>query len=260
MSSVDQIRWAKEVISFGHAWRSIHAAPTDQHWKAGLAQLSTAWPSLRPRSIIATRARAQRPQAHSLAKAMGALNCAVKTIQVRGDAFNPWTVSGLRQDEVRIASVLAAFMTRRQVGDLAPQFLDAFLRQLSGMKAPLPDAVALSRGYRVRTEDCPLGLASERVDITIEGDGFLIGIEVKINAKEGPDQFARYCQTIERRAADGNRSAHVILLMRRRLQVPGTVAAEWRDVVAAARATATANRGNPLSRMLLAFGTHIDSF
>lgn len=260
MSSLDQNYRTTEIVNFGHAWRSIHIVAVDRQWKAGLAQFSAAWPSLRPRSIIATRPPALRPEAKRLAKATGALNYAIKTIHERGDAFNPWIAGGLRQDEVRNASVLAAFMTRSQVGDLAPQFLDAFLSRLSGVKAPLPDLVALCRGYRVRTEDCPLGLASERVDITVEGDSFLIGIEVKINAKEGPDQFARYCRTIERRATDGRRSAHVVLLTRRRLQVPGMVAAEWHDIVTAARATAAANRDNPISRMLLAFAKHVDSF
>jgi hypothetical protein len=225
-----------------------------------LSSFSAAWRAGRPIASVKATEVPERLSVERLALALTALNVAVRDILNRGDAFDPWAAARLRRDEVRNASVLAAFLTPRQTGDLAYRFLHALLRRLDDPRGSLPTLAMLRHGYRVRTEDCPLGLSSERVDLTLEGPSFLLGIEVKIDAPEGDDQFGRYVRTITRRARDGDRSAHVVILARRRMKVPDAIAADWSDVASAAREIAATDPANPISRVLRSFAAHVGGF
>ncbi len=260
MTAKEYPDWAYGLKQLGHDWPILPEHQRNPFWAIGLAAFGEVWPSLAPAKTGRKQRSPRRLDPRSLARAATALASARQAIQNRGDLFNPWVAARLRHDEIRNASVLAAFLAPSQVGDLAPRFLHAFLSRLNDLEDRLPSFDALQRGYRVRTEDCPLGLASERVDLTIEGSDFLIGIEVKINAPEGPHQFARYIQTIERRAEDGGRSPNVIILARRRMSVPGAIAADWGDVSIAARKVAAVDPNNLINKMLRGFAQHVASF
>lgn len=246
--------WSGRLAAFGAGWRSRSVAP----WPDGLRVFVAGWP------LAAPAADAAGPPSlfdrQRLADGLVALRGPLAAIRAGGGLFNPWTVAGLKTDERRNAAVLAALLSPLQTGDAAFRFLDALLRRIETPMQPLPEMVALERGYRLRIEDCPLGQASERIDLTIDGDGFLIGIEVKINAGEGRDQFARYRWTIARRAADDRVAGHVILLARRRMTVEGMIAAAWSDVAVAARTAAADDPDTAIARALNDFAAHVGMF
>ncbi len=252
--------WSNGLALFGKAWPTHHSRRRDLQWVKGLLGFSAEWRAGQPTASVKIAELPERLSAEHLAMALTALNGAVRDILNRGDAFDPWVAARLRRDEVRNASVLAAFLTPSRTGDFAYRFLHALLRRLDDPQGSLPTLATLRHGYRVRTEDCPLGLASERVDLTLEGPSFILGIEVKIDAPEGDDQFGRYVRTITRRARDGDRSAHVVILARRRMKVPDAIAADWSDVASAAREIAATDPANPISRVLRSFAAHVGGF
>lgn len=148
---------------------------------------------------------------------------------------NPWTAAGLKRDEVRNTAALALLWDERRSGSAAREFLTAFLNRVSPTSSPLPLSEIFGGDYDVRVEDTPLGLASERVDLTIESDGAVLGIEVKIGAGLGEAQLERYVETIRRRAASTGRHHRVLFLAPFGPSMPEVVSASWNDVVAAAR-------------------------
>ena len=65
------------------------------------------------------------------------------------------------------------------------------------MAPGLPDEAELALGYSVQTEHCLNGSGADRVDITVETQDAIVGIELKIFAGEGEAQLARYVAAIE---------------------------------------------------------------
>jgi hypothetical protein len=123
---------------------------------------------------------------------------------------NPWLTAGLGRDEVRVSRVLAALWDRRHYGDEARAFLGRFFA-VAGSE--FPDSAELARGYRVETEHCINGTTADRVDITIETDVSIIGIEVKVGAIEGHNQLARYAAAIKTRARLMQRANHSVIFL-----------------------------------------------
>lgn len=124
----------------------------------------------------------------------------LEEFRANGSFLNPWVVAGLRRSEVRNAAVLANLWRPELSGASALEFLNNFLRRVEYRAGvALPDAETLASGYRVRTEHCLAGQASERVDLTIEGRGFIIGVEIKIDAAEGEAQLERYGHALDER-------------------------------------------------------------
>ena len=151
---------------------------------------------------------------------------------------NPWIMAGLGRYEVRNCAVLAQLWDQRISGTYASSFLSAFVERIRGANSALPSREELEGHYIVRTEHCPNGLQSDRVDITIEGSNFLVGIEAKIDADVRQNQLEDYCSVIKARAAGLNidRQKHcVIFLTTDGRSAPGVVSASWRDIAAAAR-------------------------
>jgi hypothetical protein len=177
-----------------------------------------------------------------------------------GLIINPWSVAGLKRVEVRHAATLAALWRPALGGSAAMTFLDAFLRRLVPIKNPLPSRSQLQRGYVVRTEHCPLGEASERVDLTIEGADFLLAIEVKIDAPEGKKQLQRYHGSIT--AWGQARGKPVTLIQLAPFAPPadsGVIAACWADVTAAARSSLPRRRHDYRfnDHLIDSFGRHV---
>ncbi|GAC1607833.1 MAG: hypothetical protein NVS3B3_11370 [Aquirhabdus sp.] len=136
-----------------------------------------------------------------------------KAYRRSGAAMNVWRAAGLGHDELRNSRVLAWMLDRDgdhgQGSIILEQLLDEVNKEL--------DYVTVSanqiRGkkYRTKTESLPLGEQESRVDIEIEGDEFLIFIEVKIRAPESRDQLRRYLD-LARHKAGANKSWLVIFL------------------------------------------------
>lgn len=102
---------------------------------------------------------------------------------------NIWAIAGLKRDAVRTTAALAWWLD--PAGEHG--FGNAILREvLAALGAPLLSELSVDAPYRVRTEYCAFGEATDRVDIVIDGPDFLLFIEVKIDAPEGPNQLNRY--------------------------------------------------------------------
>jgi hypothetical protein len=188
----------------------------------------------------------------------GALNKA----RSRGFGFNPWTVAGLRRNEVRACGVLAALWNPAMCGDAAAQFLKEFLGELRGVDA-LAIRDELRQGYIVRTEHILQGDRTTRMDITIEGTGFVLVVEVKIDAVEGTDQFARLRAHTKAWAEDrGKRPLFALLSPWEPPGDFGDVHTDWRAVARAARRCLPPERSTYTfhHHMLVSFADHVSNF
>lgn len=177
----------------------------------------------------------ERMDSIRFAQLMTGLAPLIGSIRGRSAYPNPWSASGLKRDEVRNTSALAFLWDETLNGRPARDFLEAFLVRVSPDGDPLPIRELLDDGYRVRVEDSPLGLGSERIDLTLESAEVIVGIEVKIGAGLGETQLQRYVDTVRRRAASTKRHHRVIFLAPFGSPVTEVVSASWRDVVLASR-------------------------
>ncbi|MCM1129995.1 MAG: PD-(D/E)XK nuclease family protein [Alistipes senegalensis] len=143
---------------------------------------------------------------------------------VSGGAINIWDVAGLKRDEVRNTAVLAWLLDCHGSHGQGNAFLKCFLESLRsipenkdapvlGIKGSCLESVYRTMTERVfqknTTEDTR---SSDRVDIVIEGNQFLLFVEAKIDAGEGPDQTGRYSQIVSDHAA--NRRSVLVFLTR----------------------------------------------
>lgn len=246
-----------------------HLAPalaTSRH-----ARLEHVFAALRPH-LAATRAEeGRRPptstlQAESLSPLLGSLGVALEAARQGGALMNVWATAGLKRDEVRNAGVLASLFDPRVAGDRAVPFLAAFLNEVEGRdRGLLPSVEDLARGYWVQTEACPLGALDDRVDLSIEGPDFLLLIEVKIDAAEGPAQLSRYDRVLQLKAqALGKRAALVYLSPApAREPPPDAFYADWGTVRRAARRIASARPGSQRTfhdHLLAQFAEHVRNF
>lgn len=136
--------------------------------------------------VPAVRAVAQAASAH------------VERRRQSGADINVWQVAGLGHDEVRVSSVLAWFLSPTATHGAGGKFANAFWSAAGGPSLGFD----LSSLRRVAVEVCPLADNSDRVDLALEGDEFLVFIEVKIRAGLQPDQLSRY-EVAARRLGSG---------------------------------------------------------
>jgi hypothetical protein len=171
----------------------------------------------------------------------------------RGDGINIWSAAGLGTDERRNVAVLARLWMRSSLGDVATQFLSAFLKRVEGA-----ENISLEGGYHVHTEFLPMSDAAHRVDLVIETESTIIGLEAKIRAPADKDQLARYDRELRERARQKCMS-FVIYLGPRLLESSCACVATWNVVAAAAREVAQTADGNT-RRLLRDFADHISTF
>lgn len=210
------------------------------------------------------QSRSQIPASLDLARLASTLNAlAPRLANARraGGDVNVWQMAGLKRAEVRNAAVLASLWSPATMGDRGSAFFTRFVRRLAPCDT-LPTDEDLVKGYVVRTEHCTTGVASERVDITVEGATFVIGIEIKIGAGEGPQQLSRYRGSVEEWARARGKRGTVILLAPFRTSVQGVLQACWQDVILAARETLppTRNAYTYADRLLSDFAAHVAAF
>jgi hypothetical protein len=196
-----------------------------------------------------------------LISTLTALRPLLKKARQEGGEVNVWQMAGLKRVELRNAAVLAALWSPAEMGDRAANFLGEFLRRLTP-NAGLPSGEELASHYVVRTEHCATGAATERVDITIEGRHFVLGLEIKIGAGEGPEQLTRYQKSVEEWAHSKGKRGAVVLLAPFRTIIPGIIQADWRDIVSAARATLPAKQSafTHADRLIYDFARHAAAF
>lgn len=177
-------------------------------------------------------------------------------IKSRGGLVNIWRLAGLKLDEVRTADALAGLWRTDFGGDVSRDFLACYL----GRAVKQVDwHQELSKGYGVFTEVNPLGDRSDRVDLVIETQGYLIGVEVKIRAPLGFMQLDRYSAALVSRAMHIKKSPILILLAPFPSGTSDVASSSWSDVAVAARhATRTAKHSKSLLHHVIdQFGSHI---
>lgn len=208
--------------------------------------------------------RARRPDAQRLGQMFNLLSPLIEARRGRF-RYNPWQMSGLGRYEVRNSAVLGQLFDQSISPVAGPLFLARYLQLVSKANGdtPLPAREALV-DYRIGIEHCPLGHQSERVDLTVEGANFVIGIEIKIDAGEGPEQLERYIRVIEERAGSRNCPCHPIIFLSPRPSGRGgdVLESSWRHVSLAARDVANEIQAdNPRAAWLLAcFAEHVRKF
>jgi hypothetical protein len=175
-----------------------------------------------------------------------------------GGLTNPWAVAGLRRDEVRVACALAGLWRREFGGAASTRFLAAYLEHV----VPGTDWVGeLAYGYSIIAELCPLGDVKDRVDLVIESNRRIVGIEVKIGAGLGERQLERYQDAIKQRADMGGRDATVLLLAPFRPQNAPVHCSTWHDVAeAAAQTLRSCDRSDFVPQLIAKFGEYVRTF
>lgn len=206
-----------------------------------------------------SRAPKQTFQLGNLEAAFQELRAGLSFARESGGLINPWSIAGLKRDEVRNAAALAGLWLPEFGGNVSKRFLAEILSSaLAG-----PDwSQELAKGYRVETECSPIGDIADRVDLVIESRDHLVGIEVKIDAMLGHAQLERYIKSLARRAALTGRNSHVVLLAP--FPSPNSLAPSisWRDVATAARAATPSARSNRsfVEEFIASFGDHVSRF
>ena len=161
------------------------------------------------------------------------LFCTIREERRNGDSVNVWEVAGLGHDEVRVSSVFAWFLNCHAEHGQADSLLSAIVDKLPNKPDRFPKSEKIqSKPYWVYVESCASGERSSRIDIEIEGEEFLVFIEVKIFAGETNDQLRRYLQIAEQKA--GTRSWGIIYLTpdgkEPSILHPMLLALSWKDV------------------------------
>lgn len=230
-------------------------------WSPGLASFLRAYRQLRP----APRGSRPTPKVldpERLHEVLTTLRSPLADARESGVMLNPWIMAGLGRNEIRNASVLASFISPRICGRFAVDLLNAFLEPLRSDAQPLPTRTDLESGYHVRTEHYVTGNERDRVDLTIEGSEFVLGIEVKIDAPEGPLQLERYVETIRRWGQRRSKRAAVIFLAPYSADRPDVISADWHLFVAASRKVVARTKTDrtETQKLLQLFARHVADF
>ena len=196
------------------------------------------------------------PKHNNLAKFFFDVKPLLEQIKSRGGLVNLWNLAGLKLDEVRTAGALAGLWRTDFGGDVSRDFLACYLGRAVNQ---VDWHQELSKGYGVCTEVNPLGDRSDRVDLVIETQGYLIGVEVKIRAPLGFMQLDRYSGALVSRAMHIKKSPILILLAPFPSGTSDVASSSWSDVAVAARdATRTAQHAKTFFHHVIAqFGNHI---
>ncbi len=114
-----------------------------------------------------------------------------------GAFVNVWEISGVGFDELRNSKILSWFLDRNAEHGLATKILTAlvnYLHDRSGKNVLIfPNLTdVIDAEYSTIVESCPFGEKESRIDIEIDGEKFLLFVEVKINAAETGNQLDRY--------------------------------------------------------------------
>lgn len=195
----------------------------------------------------------------SLGEVLRALRAPLERQRATGRALNVWSAAGLRRDEVRNTAVLAELLRPDRLGSTARAFLAAIIDLARSNATGFPQ-IGTTGAYRVAVEVCPLGQRDNRVDLVIETDHHLLGIEVKIDAVEGPEQLARYASILSHRAMmDGKEPALIFLSPRSPAHMPERAAhVTWLGLQQAARRIARQHRMDLRASWLLTdFADHV---
>ncbi|MBT4080458.1 MAG: PD-(D/E)XK nuclease family protein [Gammaproteobacteria bacterium] len=177
----------------------------------------------------------------------------------KGTECNIWDVAGLKRDELRNSAVLAWLLNPQGTHGQGALFLESFGKLLG----PDFEGIDVSVGTCVYVESLPLGDQESRVDIELNGDEFLLFIEVKIDAPEQPDQVDRYRNIASRKAE--NKKHRVCFLTptgkdpKSSSASDNVISISWKNCADALK-NAEIDRGSFVGLVALQFCEHIEKF
>lgn len=147
---------------------------------------------LQASKVVQLKTEVSPPDCHLLSNWLSSMITPLEAVHTSAWSFDPWEVAGLGRDEVRNSSVLAWLLNPKGSHGFGSSVLQSLLSYVHKQKNHFPYSAG---GYcNVRTEICPNGDLSDRLDIEIDADNFYLIIEVKIGAIEGNEQLSRYAR------------------------------------------------------------------
>nr|WP_230975606.1 PD-(D/E)XK nuclease family protein [Acetobacter garciniae] len=150
-----------------------------------------------------------------------------------GLAINIWDVAGLGYNEGRNSAVLAWLLDPRGTHGWGSRVLRDLLHLAHMRHADWPNLEDSLNNISVTSECWPMGSVTDRVDIAIDGDDFVLFIEIKIRAQEGEEQLVRYVKAAEAKRQVTNKRWGLVLYLSSAAPVdpPDEVALiNWQDV------------------------------
>lgn len=191
--------------------------------------------------------------------AFALLEAPLSLIRLQGGLLNPWSIVGLKRDEVRVAQALAGLWMIEFGGVVSCRFL---VHCLAACIEAVDWEAELAAGYRVATEISPLGLRSERIDLTIETTRRIVGIEMKIDAPLGSRQLERYIAGIANRARWQDATGHVVLLSPRASPLKEVPHLSWSRLAEAAISSVGVRRSRRsyAEQLIANFGDYVKKF
>lgn len=238
---------------FAELAKASTAAPHAHDYAKSLAQFFSELPRI---STSEGATFFPTPECNNLAQFFSDVKPQLDEVKSRGGLVNLWELAGLRLNEVRTAGALAGLWRTEFGGEISRDFLALYLGRIVKQ---VDWHQELRNNYGVFTEVNPLGDMSDRVDLVIETDRYLIGVEVKIRAELGFMQLDRYSYALASRAKHIQKSPILILLAPFPSGTSDVASSTWGDVSAAARdAARIANHAKTLVHQVIAqFGDHV---
>lgn len=172
------------------------------------------------------------PPASELSYFFTTLQSPLEAAKEHGGRVNFWSVAGLNGYEVRTANALAGLWRYDFGGRTSRQFVANYLKSVIHNRNWEEE---LRQGYGVHTEVNPMGDMEDRVDLIIETNKSLIGIEIKIRAKPGNKQLERYKLSLGARARQLGKECFVIFLAPYKVKESNVYLSSWKTVSNAAR-------------------------
>lgn len=157
---------------------------------SSLRQFLDDFEKLQPSQVDQVKTEASPPDYLLLSNWLSSMSTPLEAVHTSAWNFDPWEVAGLGRDEVRNTSVLAWLLNPRGSHGMGSEVLQNLLSYINKQKSHFPDSAG--NFCNVRTEICPNGDLSDRLDIEIDAANFYLIIEVKIGAIEGNEQLSRY--------------------------------------------------------------------
>lgn len=162
---------------------------------SSLRQFLDDYARLQPSLIDQTKTVVSPPDSNLLANWLSSMRTPLDAVQTSAWNFDPWEVAGLGRDEIRNTSVLAWLLNPKGSHGMSSSMLQHLLSYINKQKTNFPNSV--EKICNVRTEICPNGDLSDRLDIEIDATNFYLIVEVKIGATEGKEQLERYGRLAE---------------------------------------------------------------
>ncbi|MBB4836978.1 hypothetical protein HNP52_000029 [Sphingomonas kyeonggiensis] len=189
-------------------------------------------------------------------EAFASLRAPLARARLQGGIINPWVIAGLRRDEVRVAQALAGLWTLELGGAASRRFLAGCL---AACIVDIDWEAELATGYRVASEISPLGVHTERIDLTIETARHIVGIEMKIDAALGPRQLERYVEAISARARWQHATGHIVLLAPFSSELDQVLHLSWPTVAEAAFSSAgrQSSKQSFAEQLIVSFGDYL---